>query len=318
MTGKDSFETVTFMALFSKLRDWIDDEPSGLDSLAAEDEKVRKLCVEVFDAAREIAAPRVEHFAAPVDLKFIDAWRTYEHCYQERVGEIWLCEMLGIEPGPSTKDTASKTSSKEGGLSLHWERAANMALMWADNMRRALTFAKAQFECEEEYLDSPDEIEEGMTKWEQFLATGTDVEGTLRRRELIPFVLIPRHVAKHHGSKEKLSIYNYLRQAHGAFVYGAPYAALALMRSLLEIVLREHYRASGEKLSELIDNAKTLPRGANRRSLHRLRLLANKVLHSGPIEREMVRVPASEQEWDWEIVSFLTVLRCLIEETPET
>ena len=36
-----------------------------------------------------------------------------------------------------------------------------------------------------------------------------------------------------------------LQQAHDAFVYGAHYAALALMRSIMEAVLRDHYGAEG-------------------------------------------------------------------------
>jgi hypothetical protein len=47
-----------------------------------------------------------------------------------------------------------------------------------------------------------------------------------------------------------------------------------------------------------------------------LRLLANKVLHSGPVKADMLRVPESEQEWDFEIISLLTMLRRLIEEAP--
>ncbi len=148
------------------------------------------------------------------------------------------------------------------------------------------------------------------------MSSGANLEGVFRRRELVPFVLIPRHVAKHHGSKEKFSLYEYLRQAHNAFVYGSPYAALALVRSLLEIVLRKHYRTSGKNPEELIIDAKALPRRANRQGLHRLRLLANKVLHSGPVKADMLRVPESEQEWDFEIISLLTMLRRLIEEAP--
>ena len=45
-----------------------------------------------------------------------------------------------------------------------------------------------------------------------------------------------------------------LQEAHDAFVFGATYAALALMRSIMEAVLRDHYRADGKDLSERIRN----------------------------------------------------------------
>jgi len=41
---KDSTEVIEFMALFQKLRDWIDDDPIGLEQLAADDEALKRLC----------------------------------------------------------------------------------------------------------------------------------------------------------------------------------------------------------------------------------------------------------------------------------
>ncbi len=99
---------------------------------------------------------------------------------------------------------------------------------------------------------------------------GFDLRGVFRRRALVPFVLFPRHVAAHHGQAEKLPIYENLRQAHEAFVFGTPFAALALMRSIMEVVLRDHYRANGNDLSERISNSKKLlPKGAEQAALQR-------------------------------------------------
>ena len=50
----------------------------------------------------------------------------------------------------------------------------------------------------------------------------------------VPLVLIPRHVSKSHGEAEKLSLLTHLQQARDAFVFGVPFAALALMRSILK------------------------------------------------------------------------------------
>ena len=144
-----------------------------------------------------------------------------------------------------------------------------------------------------------------------------DLHGVLRRRALVPFVLFPRHVAAHHGSTEKLSIYENLRQAHDAFIFGTPNAALALMRSILEVVLRDHYGAQGDlQLSERINRCrKLLPSSANAESLHRLRMIANSVLHLSN-ERNEAAPKLGPIELEKEMLRLLRVLRDLIEGAP--
>jgi Domain of unknown function (DUF4145) len=146
---------------------------------------------------------------------------------------------------------------------------------------------------------------------------GFDLRGVLRRRALVPFVLFPRHVAAQHGQAEMLSIYENLRQAHEAFIFGAPSAALALMRSILEIVLRDHYGAQGDlQLYERINRSRRLlPSSANAEALHRLRMIANAVLHLDNETKEAVP-KLGPIELEKEILRLLRVLRDLIEGAP--
>ena len=110
-----------------------------------------------------------------------------------------------------------------------------------------------------------------------------------RRRAIIPFVLVPRQVAAKHGSAEKLSLLKNLQQAHDAFAFGATYAALALILSIMEALLRDHYDAEGKDLNERIRNARgRLPRGANETALHRLRKLGNAILHLDPKKDDLL------------------------------
>ena len=157
-------------------------------------------------------------------------------------------------------------------------------------------------------------VQDGVAAWDRLEKdTGFDLRGVFRRRALVPFVLVPRQVAAKHGSAEKLSILKNLQQAHDAFVFGANYAALALMRSILEAVLRDHYDADGNDLKERIQHVRNrLPRGANEAALHRLRKLANAVLH---LDREKDEgLPSMDEvRLEKEIVSLLFVLRALIE-----
>jgi hypothetical protein len=165
-------------------------------------------------------------------------------------------------------------------------------------------------------------IEEGIDMavayWEGLKdEAGLDLRATFRRRSLVPFVLVPRHVAAHHGPVEKASIYENLQQAHDAFVFGAPFAAVALMRSIVETVLRIHYAAEGNDLSERINNSsRLLPKGANVAALHRLRKIANAVLHPN-IESNETLPHLEPLQMEREIVSLLLVLRALIEGVPQ-
>ena len=131
-----------------------------------------------------------------------------------------------------------------------------------------------------------------------------------RRRKLVPFVLIPRHVSAHHGDAEKLSLLTHLQQAHEAFVFGVHFAALALMRSILEATLKTHYQAPGKDLKERIDNCEGLPHRCSTLALHRIRNLANDVLH---LEKDKVRLP---DNFERELLRLLNVLRALIEGVP--
>ena len=85
------------------------------------------------------------------------------------------------------------------------------------------------------------------------------------------------------------------------------------MQSIAESVLRDHYCAEGKDLSERIRNARRrLPRGANEAALHRLRKLANAILHLDP-EKDEGLPSMGEPQLEKEIVSLLCVLRALIE-----
>jgi hypothetical protein len=243
-------------------------------------------------------------FSAPVDPKFIEAWRDYEARYASPIASIFLSDM-GLDLGPSPIENKSKAD-------FLWETADDDAKDQAKAIEGAIDFANDQ--ATDDWRDFPDgfreSIEEGTSVWNRLAKeTGFDLRGIFRRRELVPFVLIPRHVSQHHGEAEKLSPLNHLRQAHDAFIFGVPFAALALMRSILETTLKAHYHANGKDLAELIDNCRGLPRDASKPALHRLCRLANDILHFN----YKGWLPA---DFERELLSLLIVLRALIEGVP--
>ena len=108
-----------------------------------------------------------------------------------------------------------------------------------------------------------------------------------------------------------------LQQAHDAYVYGVHYAALALMRSILEKVLRDHYGAKQGDLYERINQA--LRFWGQKEAMHRIRKLVNAILHwddeKGEREKEFFLGTVEEQEKN--MVLLLLSLRKLIEEAPK-
>lgn len=310
--GKDSPKVVEFMTLFARLKEWSDDAPEDLVDLAAGDEGVKDLCAKLSMAAFMLTMNERRArtlFAAPVDPAFIASWRDYEHRYQKVASDIWLADLL--------PEVVYKKEADVKKADLQWDMANDDAGEQAAGIVDAIEFARFNVDQEYRWVDQPDFIErvqDGIAAWERMEKdTGFDLQGVFRRRALIPFVLVPRHVSAQHGSAETLSMLKNLQHAHDAFVFGATHAALALMRSILEGMLRDHYGAHGKDLNERIWNARhQLPPGVNAAALHRLRLRANAILHlDKERHEELPKLDAVGLEK--EIVSLLSVLRNLIE-----
>jgi len=313
--SKDSAEVIKFMTLFEKLKDWSDNEPESLPKLADADEGVKNLCISLCGAAQTLTMNerrRRELFAAPVDQKFLDAWRDYEDRFAKPVATIWLAD-LNPDLGNAEREQISQAE-------LNWDNANHDGAQQAGAIESAIEFAHEQ--ADQDWRDFSEDFRERIydarAAWERLKEdAGFDLQGVFRRRELVPFVLIPRHVAAKYGNAKALSMLKNLQQAHDAFVFGTPFAAVALMRSIMEALLRDHYWAEGEDLSERINQAsKRLPGGANAAALHRLRRLANAILHLEPEKDE--GLPKIEPiQLEKEIVSLLLVLRALIEGAPQ-
>lgn len=306
--GKDSSEVVDFMLRFQQLRSVINDDPSGLVKRASADEALKLLCNELGSAATILSLAEKRQrklFASPVDPKFIEAWRDYNARFASQIGDIFWSELGLID--------SETFIEKQWTLNDRWEMADDDAAEDAAALESALSFALDQ--ATDDYRDLGEgfreRIEDADSSWNRLKdEVGFDLRGVFRRRELVPFVLIPRHVAQHHGDGEKLSLLSHLQQAHDAFVLGVHFAALALMRSVLEATLKVHYRARGKDLKERIENCQGLPRGVSEMALHRIRTLANDVLH---FEKGRVDLPSN---LEMELLKLLNALRALIEGAP--
>jgi Domain of unknown function (DUF4145) len=320
--GKDSAEVVKFLSLYSRLKDWCDDDPDAIFHLAVADTQFKELCMQVLGAAERLHASEQRHrhlFAAPVDPKFLSAWRDFEARYEHVLAANWSTFVFGDEGTDLSDQSKSSTS-----MDRKWKHADLNAKIAADLIEKVIGFARVQAFDDDEPLEpdypmsAEEAVEMAIDYWESLTdEIGFDLADVFRRRRLVPFVFFPRHIAARHGATEKTSIYQSLQQAHDAFIFGVPFAALALMRSIMETVLRDHYNAEGNDLSERINSVrKILPAGANEAALHRLRKLANAVLHGRADSGEMLTTLEPFQ-MEKEMMSLLLVLRALIEGVPQ-
>jgi hypothetical protein len=121
--------------------------------------------------------------------------------------------------------------------------------------------------------------------------------------------------SSHYGASDPLSLMARLRQAQGAFVYGVPLAALALMRSILELLFKKHYGWDQRGLLASIKaaNAKSLlPTSIHFVQLQQLLKLGNDAVHTNP--EELHNIADIERE----VHSLLFILRTLIEGAPKS
>jgi hypothetical protein len=253
--GKDSPEVVKFLTSYSKLKDWCDDEPDAILQIAVSDKQFKDLCMQVLGAAERLHASEQNHrqlFAAPVDSKFLSVWRDFEARYEHVLAANWSSLVFGDESInlPDKSKTISNAERK-------WENADLNGKIGADLIEKAIGFARVQaFDLEEplepDYsMSAAQAVEMAVGYWEDLTeAMGFELADVFRRRRLVPFVFFPRHIAARYSAPEKASVYQSLQQAHDAFIFGVPFAALALMRSVMEVVLRDHYQAQGNDLSE--------------------------------------------------------------------
>jgi hypothetical protein len=292
-----------FLILFAKIREMTDDDPEHVVSTARTDHIFRKICDRLwwcFFQLTQAEQGSRELYATTVDPQFISAWRDYNSRYSQEISSVQLME-IGIEV------SGTKPRSK---WEADFENAKADAQESARGIRAAFKLAEEQINQEwREFSDSfEEEIQQGLSEWRHLTnGIGFDLEGIFRRRNLVPFILIPRQISDKYGESDSLSLHKLLRQAHEAFVYGVPFAAIALSRSILEIVLRDHYKADGVDLAEQIKNAVGLPATVQRSQLHDLRVVANAILHAAATPNS---VPLDLER---SIVRYLFVLRDLIE-----
>lgn len=137
-------------------------------------------------------------------------------------------------------------------------------------------------------------------------------ESSFDRWTTIPPIFVPPHVSNKHVDSAKRSLFELLSDAVRAYVAGAPAAAIAVCRSALEIILRDHYlyneSVADTNLSGLINLAVARYEFLSKKKLHEYRRFANNVLHD--------YTKGDSRKDEKMILSFLSDLKLYIEKAP--
>jgi hypothetical protein len=277
---KDDPRVIEFMRLFHELKDWTGDS-AHLRLRAPNETSLKRLCHDISFAAISLELKergRRELFIERANSRFIEAWRTYQDNWDATVSDI-VWDDLGIAVGDFAESDARDEFTRR------WELADEEAQEVAKGFDMAMDRATESVEFgefPEDYVESIDDAVREFRRLPERI--GFDVRGILRRRSLIPVVLIPKHVADRHGEKhgphpdKKTPLRSQLQQSQEAFIYGIPFAGISLMRALIELVLTYHY---GFVDADVCDKLNRLSASKERTQLHNLRMLANDVLHFG-------------------------------------
>ncbi len=346
--SSDSAEVQAFMAAFQKLRNLVDDTPELIVSKARDSNSLQSLCYDVLGAAHELRTKehsRRELYDSPTNPAFLAAWQDYNSKYSGAVGQVAyiLFEIGGHEIfGPALDEQSrqalwkeyeanwrgAEQEFRESPWAYYWAGAEkSFETRWRESDDTARTNASAIDQAIEEARisieasvgdgitdeDYQDRVRSGIDAWNRLVEeVGFDLAGVFRRRILVPFVMIPRHVSGHYDGSDPLSLMARLRQAQEAFVYGIPLAAFALMRVVLDLVLTNHYGSTGKDLYHKIESAKDrLPSSIHWAQLQRLKSLGNDAVHVNP--KELHEIKQEERE----IPALLAILKTLIELAPQ-
>jgi hypothetical protein len=135
-------------------------------------------------------------------------------------GDHWLEQLINSLPDtPDTSATRAFDPSRD---------SAADAVMWAEDLFSQETTEIIEYPAEEAF--------EWIHK-----TVGLDLFEIERRWKEFLVIVVPHHVSDQYGLESPHGLYAYLTQVRLAYMIGADLAAVALCRSITELLIRHHY-----------------------------------------------------------------------------
>lgn len=301
-----------FLAAFNKLKTAVAADPAKLAASWQGSDELKALCDELallvrgFETVEEWSplafTNHVSAASALARREYDDRWRGIVADVANRDLAALLAELLGDDFENDGSDGDRTEPHRRDSLAVEIADWKEIASEEAGQIKQIIDYVFYLRELDDS--GDRDWIDQSLTAWDRLEVSGLDIAGTLWRRRALPHVLVPTHVAKHYGQL-RASLYRRLHLAGRAFVFGAPLAALALQRAVIEEVLTKHWGAGKGWVREA-----NLPNLAWEARADRLKRLANDALHGDPEK-------LSPDELDRSIIENFLLLRLLIEQAPE-
>jgi len=328
---------VQFMTVFQKVKVRTKGNPQDLSRLCQNDDGLASLASELNHLATSIARELVtqrERYVLDSSPEFIAAYREYLRDYEDAVEPIAANKdkQFLSEIGKLLQEDPERVRNafRKIGVDIDLDAPDDFDPLKDDPVNSFELMVRVVESMASVPDESRDDFSDQMYKavgaWLFFQNTiGIDLAGIYQRWKATPVTFVPRHVSNRHGLTEPGSLYDTLRQAHRAYVFGSERAAMALCRALMELVLKKHW---GIEEDEAYINAKQKNSGRDpglqkiiaiaetrydtkyklrEHGLRQQKELADDVLHGKGPPRNVS---------GGEVFQFLKTLRYLIESAP--
>jgi hypothetical protein len=308
-----------FLEQYARLKNISEGNPENLYQLTKNNESLLRLCSSIYQIAVEIRKHEISHkeiFSSPTNPNFIKAWREWgykfekvvlELVFQDNRSEEFIDISFGVldQYGISRWDTANLSGWQ---MVLSLNEFFSLSVQSIDSPKHRGGSLPS---------DEHDKVEVTIAAFEAWNtlteSIGVNPHVNARRRLLMPFFLVPREVSNKISLSYKSNLLIILDDAQKAFIFGANNAAIALLRSVMEGILRDYYGAEGQRVDELIYSvSEKLPSNINAIKLNYLRKFANAILHNADRGVDPW-AGKSEKEIEEHIVSMFEMIRSLIE-----
>ncbi len=263
-------DIVTFMALYEHIQTVTKGSPDRVTFLYGNDAKFAEACRKISDLAfwldfrvKDAGDAVIEN----VDQTFITRWRHYQLNLASRIDPLvsqdFLKELGLINTNEAAKSDVSPSLVQDSSSRTTETNAKNQAQFGPDAalkeevlddydaIQTRLEFGSYDRLSPELDEEIAQKVYDGERALQRLLnGIGLKLPNALYRQRKLRAVHIPTHVSSKYGNAE-ISLAHAIREAQRAFIVGAPLAALALCRTVSEVIIRDHYKI-GDPKSKLL------------------------------------------------------------------